>query len=67
MNKLLESLGYMLFVDHDGLYALCGGGEYIWVYKNRSAIIRQWMTSYQTLTSGFHQLQYNGPCGPIII
>lgn len=69
MNNLWERLGYMLWSDEDHLYALCGGREYIWVYKNRSAIISQFMVMrhYQTPTGGFNQLQYNGPCGPITL
>ena len=75
MNDLYDRFGYFTWKYSKDLWALCGSNEYIWIYKNHKALMKEVNNLKSSIQWGIHNhstggmslLQIHGPCGVITI
>lgn len=72
MNELWETFGYFQWKYSKDFFALCGGGEYIWIYIHKTQLMIDVQSTmkygYRNHTpGGMNILEMHGPCGPIRI
>lgn len=71
MNDLWKTFGYFTWKYSPDFWCLCGGGDYIWTYVNKPALIEDLKAlrryDINMNYNGFQMLEVNGPFGPIRI